>query len=249
MATWLSRIGRSSAAHPIRVIVSWVIVLVVVAGAASMLAKPLTDSYSVSGLRSISTLSTVDRDFGTSGSSGEIVFAAPAGQKLSASDAAVLKKLAAKVADVAGVSSAPDPFASGSTTVSPDQRVGYISVGLTQQNPSTATSDAIRSAVDAASSSDHRLEIAIGSDLVPVPDSGGSEGIALLIGFVVLLLTFGSLLAAGLPLVTAVLGLGISLEAIHLATAVVSLNSISTVLATLLGLAVGIDYSLFTVAR
>ncbi len=64
-----------------------------------------------------------------------------------------------------------------------------------------------------------------------------------------LLLTFGSLLAAGIPLLAAVIVLGVSLEGVHLVTAFVPLNSLSTVLATLLGLAVGIDYSLFIVSR
>ena len=73
--------------------------------------------------------------------------------------------------------------------------------------------------------------------------------IGLLIALVVLLITFGSLSAAGLPLLTAVLGLGVSLEALHAVTRLVSVNSVAPTLAILLGLAVGIDYALFLIDR
>jgi len=249
MALWLSRIGRFSARRAWIVVTVWVALLVLAAVGASTFAKPLTHSYSISGLRSLSTLSTVDRNFGRNANGGDIVFAAPNGETFTAADAVAVRKLAARVAGVQGVTSAPDPFAADTASISPDKRVGYLSVGLSKKTPSSTTSDQVDAAIRSARSGDHHLDIAVGSDLVPVPDSSSNEGIALLIGFVVLLITFGSLVAAGLPLLMAVTGLGISLEGIHLATSIVSLNSISTVLATLLGLAVGIDYSLFIVSR
>lgn len=246
MAAWLSRIGRGSSRHPWRVIATWVLVLAGVVVAAGALGKPMTDTYSISGLSSISTLNKVNAEFGGSGTTGEIVFAAPEGQHLTARDAATIGHLTRTVAAFHGVTSAADPFTSSPKTISPDKRIGYISIGLTDQaNVSTQ----VTSALTSAQASDPHLRIVASSELVPVPDGGNTEGISLLVGFVVLLITFGALYAAGLPLLTSVIGLGVSLESVHLATSLVSLNSIATVLATLLGLATGIDYSLFIVNR
>ncbi|WIB00261.1 MMPL family transporter [Curtobacterium sp. MCBA15_012] len=249
MAKWLSGIGRSSSQHPWVVIVAWVLILVAAVVGANAFSKPLTNSYSVKGLASLSTLSTADREFGSSGNAGEIVFAAPAGKKLTGADERAVHDLAARLSNIRDVSSAADPFRSGTPTISPDGRVGYITVSLRTEAPTETTSADVQSAIDATHRLDPHLRIAAAADLVPVPSTASTEGIALAIGFVVLFITFGSLLAAGLPLITAIIGLGVSLEAVYLVTSMVSLNSIATVLATLLGLAVGIDYALFIVNR
>ncbi|QGU03536.1 MMPL family transporter [Corynebacterium comes] len=83
----------------------------------------------------------------------------------------------------------------------------------------------------------------------PIEIKTSSEIIGLAIAFVVLIFTFGSLLAAGLPVLTAVIGVGIGALAIMIATAFVELNNITPVLAVMIGLAVGIDYALFILSR
>lgn len=83
----------------------------------------------------------------------------------------------------------------------------------------------------------------------PIQIAGGSEIVGVIVAFVVLVFTFGSLTAAGLPVLTALVGVGIGALAILLATAFVELNNITPVLAVMLGLAVGIDYALFILSR
>lgn len=83
----------------------------------------------------------------------------------------------------------------------------------------------------------------------PIQIAGGSEIIGVIVAFVVLIFTFGSLVAAGLPVLTALIGVGIGALAILLATAWFDLNNITPVLAVMLGLAVGIDYALFILSR
>ncbi|HEX5206154.1 MAG TPA: MMPL family transporter [Actinoplanes sp.] len=122
-------------------------------------------------------------------------------------------------------------------TVAPDGRIGYFTVATA---PAPSVLDQVRSA---------GLEVAESSELAPPPGGSSSPGIGLLIALVVLLVTFGSLSAAGLPLLTAVLGLGVSLAGLYAVTAVVSVNSVAPTLAILLGLAVGIDYALFLIDR
>ena len=76
-----------------------------------------------------------------------------------------------------------------------------------------------------------------------------SELIGIAVALVVLVLTFGALIAAGMPLVTAVIGVGIGLSGVTAMTALMDLNSSTTMLASMVGLAVGIDYALFILAR
>ena len=83
----------------------------------------------------------------------------------------------------------------------------------------------------------------------PIAIKATSEVVGLAVAFVVLLLTFGSLIAAGLPLITAVIGVGIGVLSILLTTAVVELNDVTPTLAIMIGLAVGIDYALFILSR
>lgn len=83
----------------------------------------------------------------------------------------------------------------------------------------------------------------------PIAIKTTSEIIGLVVAFFVLIFTFGSLIAAGLPLITAVIGVGIGALAIIGATAFTELNNITPVLAVMIGLAVGIDYALFILSR
>ncbi|WP_151529426.1 MULTISPECIES: MMPL family transporter [unclassified Corynebacterium] len=83
----------------------------------------------------------------------------------------------------------------------------------------------------------------------PIEVQSKSEMIGLGVALIVLLFTFGSVVAAGMPLITAVIGVGIGALGIVLGTAVVDLNNITPVLALMLGLAVGIDYALFILSR
>jgi RND superfamily putative drug exporter len=218
------------------------VILILAVGGAAKFAKPLSSQLTVSGLQSTQTLDTVDREFGSSGADGgKVVFAAPAGAKLTAADQATVTALSKALDAVPGVGGTAAP------TFSPAGRVGYLPVTLTDSTAPTATTDGIAAAMSAARSSG--LAVEASSELAPAADSSSSSEIGILIALVILLVTFGSLVAAGLSLVTAVLGLGISLEVIHAATALVSLTSIAPTLAILLGLAVGIDYTLFLVNR
>ncbi|MET0496459.1 MAG: MMPL family transporter, partial [Actinoplanes sp.] len=219
----------------------WLVVLVLAVGGAAAFAKPLSSELTVSGLQSTQTLDQVEREFGAGGDGGKVVFAAPAGTKLTAADRAAVNTLARTLATVPGVKGTAAP------TLSPDGRIGYLTVGLTGTPASAATTDGIAAAMTQARTAG--LDVEASSDLANPAASSSSSEIGILIALVILLVTFGSLVAAGLSLVTAVLGLGISIEVIHAATALVSLTSIAPTLAILLGLAVGIDYSLFLLNR
>ncbi len=229
---------------------AWLVILAVAVLAGTRLSQPMSDSFDIDGLPSVSTLTTVDHEFGGQGGGGDIVFAAPKGEKLTSADRRTVAELSVALARVPGVAAAPDPFTSGAQgaqALSPGGRIGYLPLALTHSTASDATKKGITAAVDAARGPGLQLEAASG--LTEEPAAGGSQLAGILIALIVLLVTFGTLIAAGLPLLSALIGLGTSLMGIYAATSFVSLNSVAPTLAILLGLAVGIDYSLFIVSR
>ncbi len=133
-----------------------------------------------------------------------------------------------------------------------DARTGLItfafdvdSVADVEKSSRTAVKDALASARE-----DGLVAEANGQGLsAPEPPGGTSELIGIAVALVVLVLTFGSLVAAGLPILTAVFGLGLGLAGVTAMTAVTDISSSTPVLATMIGLAVGIDYTLFILAR
>jgi RND superfamily putative drug exporter len=223
VAAILARVGAFCARHRWSVLGAWVLVLVVAVGLAARFAEPLDTKLTVSGLQSTRTLDEVHRLFGggDDDDGGKVVVAAPAGQTLANYRSAV---------GALGTTLRAKP------TVSPGGRIAYFTVSTAPQ-----------AAVDQARAAG--LQVEESSGLASAPAGSSTPVIGLLIALVVLVITFGSLSAAGLPLLTAVLGLGISLEALHALTAVVPVNSVAPTLAILLGLAVGIDYALFLIDR
>jgi RND superfamily putative drug exporter len=248
MAKLLAGIGRFSARRRWLVLIVWAVLLVIALAGAVRLSRPLDSATTVPGVQSIGTLHRIDTRFAAASGSdgGEIVFAAPVGRTLTEADVATVSTLARTVAGLAGVTSAPDPFTIPTKTLAPGGRVGYIPVALTHA-ASAKTQTAIGDAIEKARSSSLQVEATSGltvdtsTSLNPLP--------GILIGFIVLLVTFGALAAAGLPLIAALVGLAVSVGGIFAATSFVDLNSSAPDLAILLVLAVGIDYSLFILNR
>ena len=93
------------------------------------------------------------------------------------------------------------------------------------------------------------LQTEFGGGLVTDESHANSESLGMMVGFLVLAITLGSLLAAGLPLLTAIIGVGIGLVGLQALTDVIEVSETAPILATMLGLAVGIDYALFILTR
>ncbi|NNC12179.1 MMPL family transporter [Planctomonas sp. JC2975] len=248
MARWWQAVGAFSARRRWWVIAAWIVLLFTAVGSMVAFAKPLDSDITVKGLQSITTLHTVDRMFGTGNASGQVVFAAPKGKTLTAADAASVSRLTTQLSAVTGVSSAIDPFAAPRAGgLSADGRIGYITVQLDSPKLSSETATGILAAVDHADSP--QLEVTATSGAVGASTTTSSQLPGIIVALVVLLITFGTIVAAGMPLVSALVGLGTGITAIYAATSFVSLTSVAPTLAILLGLAVGIDYSLFIVSR
>ncbi|MCW2773588.1 MAG: ydfJ 1 [Nocardioides sp.] len=136
--------------------------------------------------------------------------------------------------------------------LSKDGRVGTMSFTFdvdTVADVEPATIDALTDTMDQARDAGLTVEANGSGSQTQEIGGGASELIGIAIALIVLLLTFGSFVAAGLPIVSAVFGLGVGLTGITALTAFMDVSSSTTILATMIGLAVGIDYTLFILAR
>lgn len=136
--------------------------------------------------------------------------------------------------------------------ISADGAVGYTTFSLDVPLPANVTKEqraAINAALDVGRSEGLTVEAGGAGFGDPIVITSTSEVIGVAVAAIILMVTFGALVAAGLPLLTAIIGVGIGSLSIMLATAWVSLNNVTPVLAVMIGLAVGIDYSLFIIFR
>src|SRR5207302_375906 len=120
---------------------------------------------------------------------------------------------------------------------------------LDQRFPARAGGTAFDGVKAVAAQHDAALQVELSGEFGRPPELGLAEAIGLLAAVVILLVVFGSLLAMGLPILNALFGIGIAFAGIGLLTNVLSMPEFSTQLAAMIGLGVGIDYSLFIVTR
>ena len=136
--------------------------------------------------------------------------------------------------------------------ISSDGHIAFATVQFNVASTKIPNSEALALMNDARAASGHGVTFRLGGDVVSLaetPYGGPTEGIGIGAAAIVLLIAFGSLLAMGLPVVTAVLGIGAGLSLIALLGHVVPAPSFSPIIASMIGLGVGVDYALFIVTR
>ncbi|MFJ8026443.1 MMPL family transporter [Streptomyces sp. NPDC096311] len=253
MATFLYRLGRTAFRRRWYVALIWVAVLAAVGfGAAKAPAAP-DPNNSMPGIESQKAFDLMEQRFpGTTanGANARIVFVAPDGQKITAAEnKKTITKLVDEAADGTQVASAVSPFQANA--ISKDATTAYATVTF-KVKADDLTDAAKNHLKDAITQAKHAgLTVEVGGDaLATQPAAGGAtEGIGIAIAALILIITFGSLTAAGLPLLTAIIGVGVSMAAIMALSSAFGLSSTTGTLATMLGLACGIDYAVFIVSR
>ncbi|MET7479740.1 MMPL family transporter [Streptomyces sp. NPDC005648] len=254
MATLLYRLGRSAFQRRWRVLLLWVVILGAVGLAAAEAPAASDDGTSfMPGIEAQKAFDLIGERFPGSdadGANARIVFVAPGGEKVTAAGhRAAIDALVGEAASEPQVADAVSPFTAGA--VSGDGSTAYATVNFKVKAGDLTDADkaALEKAVDRARDSGLTVEVG-GTALAEQPAAGGpAEGIGIALAAVVLLITFGSLAAAGLPLLTAIVGVGISMVSITALGSAFGLSLTTGTLATMLGLAVGIDYALFVVSR
>ncbi|WP_160314880.1 MMPL family transporter [Streptomyces sp. x-45] len=253
MAAFLYRMGRLAFRRRWTVALVWAAVLAAVGLAGMTAPEAEEEPFSMPGIESQEAFDLMEERFpgaAADGATARVVFVSPNGEKVTATEnKKAVEAAIAELGDGTQVASTVDPYESGA--VSEDGSTAYTTV--TYKVDAAGLTDASRSHLD--ESLEHArasgLTVEAGGDAME--DMGGPSGTAEAIGVsvaaVVLLITFGSLAAAGLPLLTALIGVGISLFAITALAGPLGLTDTTSTVAIMLGLAVGIDYALFIVSR
>lgn len=250
LGKFLHKVGDSAFAHPWRFISAWVVILALLGTGAYVNFQEPSTSISIPGTQAQQTIDRVSELFpDNGGATGRIVFHATNGKITDHRDD--INDFVKEVENTAGVSEVISPM-DQAQLISDDKTIAFAQVQLDGQVGSIdeATIESVAHLVDETKSD--ALEVEVGGDLVSqVPGEilGVGEIIGVGIALLVLIVTFGSLVAGGMPILSAILAVGVSTAALFALSHVVDINSTTPTLAVMLGLAVGIDYTLFIISK
>ncbi|MGM1030331.1 MAG: MMPL family transporter [Actinomycetota bacterium] len=248
MATWLSRVGAASMRRAWLVILAWAAILGGVLGGAFALGPNMQESFAIPGTESQEALDHLASVFPqVAGSSVQIVYQAPDGELVEDHREAIQQQ-ATEIEGIDDVASVVEPWSEfASAQISDDGRFAFTQVQFEPQGSGTkpAGVDELVATADAARADGLTVEFGgqvFQATSVPV---SWVEGLGVLFAGVVLFVTFWSFLAAGLPLLTALIGVGITMGGVLGASALLTVSNSAPLMALMIGLAVGIDYALF----
>jgi uncharacterized membrane protein YdfJ with MMPL/SSD domain len=247
MATYLYRLGGWAFTHRKRVLGIWALAIAVVVACAAAFGGETDDSFEVPGTESQEAQELLEEKYPeASGSQARMVFAAPEGGTIAEFKDAIRASLA-EVSEDPTIEGITDPFETG--TISEDGRIGFADV--IYPVPAADISDESKEHLEASAEPAEAagLQVEWSGGVVTTESEAGSEATGVIIGFIVLAITLASLLSAGMPLITAIIGVVIGSTAITALTDVITISETAPILAIMLGLAVGIDYSLFILSR
>ncbi|MFF2386869.1 MMPL family transporter [Streptomyces sp. NPDC058108] len=252
MATFLYKLGRLAFRRRHFVALIWVALLTLAGVGAANAPTAGASSFSIPGTEAQKAFDLLEQRFpgmSADGATARVVFKAPGGEKMAdKANKATVEKTVKALEDGSEVTSVTDPFKA--KAVSKNGSIAYTSVKykVSGMELKDSSKDALESAAQQAR--DAGLTVEVGGDaLQATPETGSTEVIGIAIAAVVLVITFGSLIAAGLPLLTALIGVGIGVSTITALASALDLGTTTSTLAMMIGLAVGIDYALFIVSR
>ena len=248
MSIFLYRLGGFIAKRRGLVVGTWMLVLGLLGGAAAMLGDSYDDSFSIPGTESQEGQDILGDRFDQTGATGQILFTVKTGKITDSANAKVVGTISTAIDKVKGVTLS-NPLKADDPTINKDQQATLGQVRFSAKVPPEATLDRVLKAAKAPASSD--VSTSVGGDAYKstADPSHVPELLGLLVSFMILALTFGSLLAAGMPITTSLIGVAVTLSAVVVTSNVVTVSSTAPTLAEMLGLAVGIDYALFILSR
>ncbi|CCK30297.1 hypothetical protein BN159_5918 [Streptomyces davaonensis JCM 4913] len=251
MATWLYRLGLGAYRRRRLVLAAWLAVLTGAVCALLLVGGKLDNEFTIPGSESQRAQDTMAEDFpAAAGTSAQIAFTAPEGAKVTDPQVAQgIQQTLAAAQDAPQVAAVIPPDKAG--TVTPDGRTALAQVNydVSRSDLDDGTLDSLEETTKAAEKAG--LEVSVGGQAYGngVLTPSVLELLGVVVALAVLALTFGSLLAAGMPLLTAFVGIGTGLTGLLALSSGVTVSSTALSLALMLGLAVGIDYALFVLSR
>jgi putative drug exporter of the RND superfamily len=257
VARLLDRLGRTAARRHWWFIVGWLVAAIGAVGIAAALDGQTNDNFTIPGAQSQQALDLLEERFPSqSGATATVVFDAPQGIDDPAVQTAIEASIAnlGKIPHVTTVSNPYGPL--GDLIVSKrGDTAGKIALVTVQYDTQAVdlSLDAYQQLQAAtAPAAQAGIRLAFGGAVVDYanrPPEGNSDLIGLLAAVVILLFAFGSVVAMGMPILTALFGLGLGIALIHIIASFTDIGTLAPTLATMIGLGVGIDYSLFIVTR
>ena len=248
------RLAAWCIAHRGRVLLTWLAVAIVTTVIAGAVGRDYATNFSLPGTESQRALDLLKRDFpAQSGDVDAIVFRVNSGTVDSPQVRTAISDLLARVRRDPHVIGVVGPYGSaGAVEVSRDRSTAFATINY--DKPSNLVPTAAGKPVLNQVNGVHMpgLAVAAGGQVIENAEGfsiGPATEIGVLAALVILLLTFGSLVAAGMPLITAGFGLITAVALIGLATRITSMSNVGPQLALMIGLGVGIDYALFIVTR
>ena len=256
MSTFLYALGRRAYRTPWRFIAAWLLILALVGAGVAAFSKDFDDDFTLPGSEAQTALDSMKSTFPeAAGVSASVIVVAEDGDSVEdAKYEDAIEDEVDRLEDLPHVDQVTSPYSTMvNGAISDDETAAMISVQYdgTQQEVGEDAGDELLDALDPLRDDLPGAQVEGGGELFQITGVSISwvEGVGVAIAFIVLLLTLGSFRAAGMPLITALVGVGISVLLVVGGTAFGSVNSSSIMLALMLGLAVGIDYALFIVSR
>jgi RND superfamily putative drug exporter len=249
------RLARWSTTHRIYVAIGWMVLLFAVNAFAQSAGTSYSNNFTLPNSDAQRAADLLDHSFPKqAGDRDSIVFRVSGDSVLNPAVRARMSTMFAEVAKLPHVAGVVSPYggATAGKAISKDGRIAFATVVFDEKAnllPKGAPERVVQVARAAAQPG---LQVELGGQAIEMTEQSGfgiSTAVGLIAAIVVLLLTFGSLIAMGLPIVTALFGLGTGLGAIALFTHVVDTPNFSSELAAMIGLGVGIDYALFILTR
>jgi uncharacterized membrane protein YdfJ with MMPL/SSD domain len=251
----LYRLGRLCAGHRLLVLAVWLVVALVIVGVAKTVGQETNDDLDLPGTDSQAATDLLSDKFpDQANGSVPIAFRAPAGAKLSDSRyKKAIQQVTKTYSKDPAITNATGPFDDqGASQLNKKKTIGYISLDL-EDSPSELNAEAAQRIINLDSPLEKAgLDPAAGGYLgqkVSKPSTQLSVIVGLVAAVIILLFTFGTAIAMGVPILTAILGLATGLGIVAFLSHTVNVPTSAPTLATMIGLGVGIDYALFIVTR
>jgi RND superfamily putative drug exporter len=250
----VARASGWAAGHRRLVAVGWIVAFVGAIGASGAVGTNYGTSFTLKGTDSQRAIDLLKRDFpAQSGDSDQIVLRATSGSVTAAAVQARVTPMLAQIAALPHVSGVISPYsAAGKQAISRDGQIAFATVSFDQRANVVPKAAVERVIAVAQSARSPQLEVQLGGQAIEQAEKvslGTATAVGLIAAMIVLLITFGSVIAMGLPILTALLGLGTAIGLAGLASQVMTMPDFATQLAAMIGLGVGIDYALFLITR
>jgi putative drug exporter of the RND superfamily len=255
----LARWARACATHPWRVVFGWIAIVVLLVLLVGTVGGSLKDEFEIPGSDTQKATDLIESEFASEqGGVLNLVFAAPEGERLdtperrSAIEDAIARLETPEFApteDEAGIESVGDPFSED--TVSDDGRIAYAEAQFDRiifeedRESVLAVQDAVRDTVEPAGVT---VEYNGDAEFPPI-EQGTQELLGLLAALLVLIVVFRTFVAIALPIVLALTAVASAFLLLFILAGLTDINTITPLLVSMIGIGVGIDYSLFIVTR